>query len=121
MGKVDFSPHWVSGFFFQGEGGIRCLCVTGVQTCALPISGAWEGESFIIDVDDKRFAFPRTRRGVLLRTCEEIGRASCRARRAEWDRASETNETTHRIADRRGHRSEPGCELHSGPHTTFEV
>src|SRR5437588_9182236 len=25
-------------FFFQGEDGIRCHCVTGVQTCALPIS-----------------------------------------------------------------------------------
>src|SRR2546430_13246253 len=25
-------------FFFQGEGGIRNLTVTGVQTCALPIS-----------------------------------------------------------------------------------
>src|SRR2546430_5605966 len=26
------------GFFFQGEEGIRYLTVTGVQTCALPIS-----------------------------------------------------------------------------------
>ena len=25
-------------FFFQAEGGIRDHCVTGVQTCALPIS-----------------------------------------------------------------------------------
>src|SRR5438270_12307431 len=25
-------------FFFQAEGGIRALTVTGVQTCALPIS-----------------------------------------------------------------------------------
>src|SRR5438132_11080145 len=25
-------------FFFQAEDGIRCHCVTGVQTCALPIS-----------------------------------------------------------------------------------
>src|SRR6476646_5739376 len=24
-------------FFFQAEDGIRCHCVTGVQTCALPI------------------------------------------------------------------------------------
>src|SRR2546427_9440897 len=28
-------------FFFQAEDGIRDLTVTGVQTCALPISGAW--------------------------------------------------------------------------------
>src|SRR5438034_8170821 len=26
-------------FFFQAEDGIRVHCVTGVQTCALPISG----------------------------------------------------------------------------------
>src|SRR2546430_3502224 len=32
-------------FFFQAEDGIRDLTVTGVQTCALPISlkGGWEG------------------------------------------------------------------------------
>src|SRR3989475_9922450 len=28
-------------FFFQAEDGIRDLTVTGVQTCALPISRAW--------------------------------------------------------------------------------
>ena len=27
-------------FFFQAEDGIRAHCVTGVQTCALPICGA---------------------------------------------------------------------------------
>src|SRR5206468_6089211 len=31
-----------SGFFFQAEDGIRDLIVTGVQTCALPISEADE-------------------------------------------------------------------------------
>src|SRR5436190_12398187 len=29
-----------TGFFFQAEDGIRDHCVTGVQTCALPISSA---------------------------------------------------------------------------------
>src|SRR2546430_3520279 len=29
-----------SSFFFQAEDGIRDLTVTGVQTCALPISGS---------------------------------------------------------------------------------
>src|SRR2546430_6437383 len=28
-------------FFFQAEDGIRDLTVTGVQTCALPISTSW--------------------------------------------------------------------------------
>src|SRR3712207_8877682 len=30
----------ISFFFFQAEDGIRDIGVTGVQTCALPISGA---------------------------------------------------------------------------------
>src|SRR6266542_6008385 len=30
-------------FFFQAEDGIRGATVTGVQTCALPISGVWVG------------------------------------------------------------------------------
>src|SRR2546430_13667073 len=30
--------HWLFIFFFQAEDGIRDLTVTGVQTCALPIS-----------------------------------------------------------------------------------
>src|SRR5688572_31842904 len=29
-------------FFFQAEDGIRDLTVTGVQTCALPISGSYD-------------------------------------------------------------------------------
>src|SRR5256884_1317297 len=29
-------------FFFQAEDGIRDVAVTGVQTCALPISFLWE-------------------------------------------------------------------------------
>src|SRR2546430_8065454 len=32
-------------FFFQAEDGIRDLTVTGVQTCALPISAAMVGRS----------------------------------------------------------------------------
>src|SRR5206468_5696481 len=48
-------------FFFQAEDGIRDLIVTGVQTCALPISG--------VDVADRRTARnlhpDRTRLGVI--------------------------------------------------------
>src|SRR2546430_12129971 len=36
-GWRSLSPETV--FFFQAEDGIRDLTVTGVQTCALPISG----------------------------------------------------------------------------------
>src|SRR5256886_3893635 len=35
-------------FFFQAEDGIRDLTVTGVQTCALPISPVAEGERAIV-------------------------------------------------------------------------
>src|SRR5947207_10002965 len=37
----EFMQGWISTFsffFFQAEDGIRDHCVTGVQTCALPIS-----------------------------------------------------------------------------------
>src|SRR2546430_7683338 len=34
---------WLFSFFFQAEDGIRDLTVTGVQTCALPISAVVDG------------------------------------------------------------------------------
>src|SRR5690606_42012047 len=34
-------------FFFQAEDGIRDFHVTGVQTCALPISHAWCGDGIL--------------------------------------------------------------------------
>src|ERR1041385_9493282 len=57
-------------FFFQAEGGIRDVAVTGVQTCALPISlrldAGWR---------------PRcVRCGQAVRELCQIGRASCRER-----------------------------------------
>src|SRR5438132_12126087 len=86
-------------FFFQAEDGIRDHCVTGVQTCALPISppeidgavatalvndpgggratlGRSEGRVQVISAREK--ADERTRpRGS---GGAEIGRASCRER-----------------------------------------
>src|SRR2546426_3408631 len=41
-------------FFFQAEDGIRDYKVTGVQTCALPIS--LQGSDLIIHADDLWFA-----------------------------------------------------------------
>src|SRR5260221_9885468 len=38
MGLVTLSSAMSRVFFFQAEDGIRDHCVTGVQTCALPIS-----------------------------------------------------------------------------------
>src|SRR6266511_4903029 len=55
-------------FFFQAEDGIRDFHVTGVQTCALPISGVAVLAHGQCD---------QPRRGDPL---SEIGRASCRER-----------------------------------------
>src|SRR2546427_5817434 len=85
-------------FFFQAEDGIRDLTVTGVQTCALPISnhlaaywvGMYGGRPLIekygryvlisrrdLDLADRWFA----RYGELIVfTSRQIGRASCRER-----------------------------------------
>src|SRR5260221_13434875 len=41
---------WLFFFFFQAEDGIRDHCVTGVQTCALPIS--WNVNSARLDPAD---------------------------------------------------------------------
>src|SRR5438034_2408998 len=82
-------------FFFQAEDGIRDHCVTGVQTCALPISGRVRARC-------DRAALRRPRRAVGARALHvgrrgglrlgrargaagrhlaaQIGRASCRER-----------------------------------------
>src|SRR5258708_20969130 len=92
-------------FFFKGKGGIRDDLVTGVQTCALPISchvyvdEAWRavvGEPSPMEEDMLDFGYevkPSSRLscqikvtaeidGLVVRVPErqEIGRASCRER-----------------------------------------
>src|SRR6266850_6547580 len=59
-------------FFFQAEDGIRDYKVTGVQTCALPIS-SFGG----CDVDLEAL-IPEKTRNELETLGHEIGRASCR-------------------------------------------
>src|SRR5437588_12301816 len=63
------SKTYFTTFFFQAEDGIRVHCVTGVQTCALPISaqGGMDGRL------SKHAAWHGRR-------ASEIGRASCRER-----------------------------------------
>src|SRR2546430_11552854 len=88
----------VSLFFFQAEDGIRDLTVTGVQTCALPISMIANGidktratRTMSTGGASEILSSPMTRlRCVLLTTVvrtsmtcsgkNEIGRASCRER-----------------------------------------
>src|SRR2546430_15869841 len=65
-------------FFFQAEDGIRDLTVTGVQTCALPISRRSRCRA---DRSRTRAsARPRARRDDRPRVGHQNGRASCRGR-----------------------------------------
>src|SRR5205085_4316717 len=73
-------------FFFQAEDGIRDLTVTGVQTCALPISLRPHGRRL-----RRRALSPGTRRRRRTRSRKSSSRRSRRARtrrRSEIGRAS---------------------------------
>src|SRR5205809_6048649 len=76
-------------FFFQAEDGIRVVAVTGVQTCALPISAgnqaAEVGPGAALEEQGPDLSaawFPAGDRLPLSSVCQgrEIGRASCRER-----------------------------------------
>src|SRR5688572_32023594 len=94
---ANISSSIVSFFFFQAEDGIRDLTVTGVQTCALPISHAivavsqrpllhvlTSGKAPAIDAQIRRIIMKRVRQRFLNPAFgnhqAEIGRASCRER-----------------------------------------
>src|SRR5690349_24229787 len=64
-------------FFFQAEDGIRDLYVTGVQTCALPISSSFRPQRTL----PSALAYSIASR-IAAKTSSpiEIGRASCRER-----------------------------------------
>src|SRR2546430_16291438 len=81
-------------FFFQAEDGIRDLTVTGVQTCALPISRLDRITKWMHDwVDSGRLAgmtvailrkgelaYAHTHGKADVERNKQIGRASCRGR-----------------------------------------
>src|SRR5688572_31551911 len=104
-------------FFFQAEDGIRDLTVTGVQTCALPISAVHADRGRCLDPrlarrhhGDGHAAQLRLgggielaeittgrRAGTVARRPTEIGRASCRERvqiSVESVQLNETHEIT---------------------------
>src|SRR5438132_2882710 len=60
-------------FFFQAEDGIRDHCVTGVQTCALPI---FSPPKPVTSKSSKRSSMPAR----IYPPPAQIGRASCRER-----------------------------------------
>src|SRR5947207_1720153 len=53
------APSWPV-FFFQAEDGIRYHCVTGVQTCALPISLSPDGKWIAFDLLGHIYRMPAT-------------------------------------------------------------
>src|SRR5260221_7698930 len=94
-----FNRVSASFFFFQAEDGIRDHCVTGVQTCALPIS-SWKISRRTVDPSEicglMRKVIPTSLRSIVWKgftapvvgaatvavvvKLPEIGRASCRER-----------------------------------------
>src|SRR2546429_6564154 len=51
-------------FFFQAEDGIRDVAVTGVQTCALPISGQLASRNVLVNAVAPGFIDTELTRGI---------------------------------------------------------
>src|SRR5690606_40562168 len=90
-------PRIILFFFFQAEDGIRDFHVTGVQTCALPISRRARagtrrsGRAPFLRSSARSSARPRPRARLRPRRRwrpagrpRQIGRASCRERGEVW-------------------------------------
>src|SRR5207248_7708571 len=80
LGHVSFI---VVFFFFQAEDGIRDRTVTGVQTCALPISGKKLTSSMGLPAPSRRsISFPRKSLFTSARPCPpEVARIRSEERR----------------------------------------
>src|SRR3712207_7013074 len=82
MARRDSS--YASFVFFQAEDGIRDIGVTGVQTCALPISVRDDLRLYLVQTAEKGLAWLNLiadgRAGHGSFRNDEIGRASCRER-----------------------------------------
>src|SRR5947209_19649176 len=73
------AAFWVF-FFFQAEDGIRDIGVTGVQTCALPISTPSTGPPRPRSAGRRRSGGPRPPRGTPPRSEERRVGKECRSR-----------------------------------------
>src|SRR2546422_10240597 len=71
-------PDKIFFFFFQAEDGIRDVAVTGVQTCALPISTANRPTNRETDRSRRLPGGMSSCGRSCYRRSAEIGRASCR-------------------------------------------
>src|SRR2546429_6826509 len=84
-------------FFFQAEDGIRCVAVTGVQTCALPISSrrrttaecSSDTRRFSPEARRARSRFPFGDHRGSPSACKQPRRRSPPARRAARNRSEE--------------------------------
>src|SRR3712207_9257283 len=73
-------------FFFQAEDGIRDIGVTGVQTCALPISGMGGDQRvqlLVVVADGAVRGASRRQRGASLRGQRAVGGAGAAVRSEE--------------------------------------
>src|SRR5215204_2535069 len=82
-GVASWAGSWARSilFFFQAEDGIRDHCVTGVQTCALPIStvrSAADIDAALASCDVIGGTSPDRVHAAL--RAAQIGRAACRER-----------------------------------------
>src|SRR5438876_10227163 len=84
MGKAAALSHCI--FFFQAEDGIRDGRVTGVQTCALPISTAFHPKNAVV-INARSFSrLPDAQKKTLIyaaSTAETRGWAMSRVRQLE--------------------------------------
>src|SRR2546430_10094132 len=84
-------------FFFQAEDGIRDLTVTGVQTCALPISLSKRADLFhrlraVLRLEEKN---PTAKKLHQIRAALQGLKASLRRKRPERDRKSTRLNSSH--------------------------
>src|SRR5437762_12676958 len=80
------------GFFFQAEDGIRDTSVTGVQTCALPISNGQAGrESLKAYSKVSNLSIPITTMQHWLRSEERRVGKECRARWSAYNSKKKDN------------------------------
>src|SRR5207237_6959798 len=96
-----FVGHLLSIFFFQAEDGIRDSSVTGVQTCALPIScrGAPPGAA-VSDLPGEAPRHAAVVPGVQLRSEERRVGKGCRARWSPYCLRKRAADIGHRSASR---------------------
>src|SRR5207244_11302736 len=95
-------------FFFQAEDGIRDDLVTGVQTCALPISSVLERHGGVVrDRGEERALVGREVRVAVADERSEERRVGkeCRSRWSRCHEKKKTMKTEHEVATMRHNRS----------------